>query len=52
MRVETAQPAKTLAPGSDAFEVRELDAFGIADDDVFDLSFSIDEGSDLAIQLV
>ena len=50
--MQTSKTAKTLASGANAFEIRKLDAFCITDDDVFDLSFSVDEGGDLAIQLV
>ena len=52
MRVQTAEAPETFTSGANAFEIGELDALCVADDDVFDLTFAVDECGDLTIQLV
>ena len=51
MRMNAAQPAKTLGGNARATEIRHLDGFGVADHDVFYLSFTVDQNADLSARL-
>jgi hypothetical protein len=46
------QPAKTVLRNAGAPEIGHLDALGVADHDVFDLSFAVKKNADLASRLV
>jgi hypothetical protein len=52
MCVKAPQAPETFATGAHTFEIGELDTFRVADNDVFDLTFSVYERCDLAIQFV
>ena len=47
MCVYAAEAAEPARGDADAFEIRKLDAFIIADHDVLNVALAIDEGADL-----
>ena len=47
MRVNTAQPAKTVLRHAGATEIGHFDLLGIADHHIFDLTFAVNENTDL-----
>ena len=47
-----AQATKTVCGDARALQVRQFYAPGIADDDVFDIAFAVNESSYLATRLV
>ena len=48
MRVYAAKPAKAVGGDARAAQVGEFDATSVADDDVFDVTFAVNQDSDLA----
>jgi hypothetical protein len=51
VRVHQAQPTKPATPGAQATDFREVDARGVADEDVLDLAAPVDQDAHLALDL-
>jgi hypothetical protein len=51
MRMHAAQAAKTVCRDARAFQIRQLNSPRIADDDIFDVAFAVNQRADLSPRL-
>ena len=52
MRVNAAQTTKSAFAGARTFKIRHLDLLGVADHNVFDVTFAVKQNADLPIYFV
>jgi hypothetical protein len=52
MRVNAAKPAKPVCRNARPAKIRHLDLFRCSDDDVFDLTFAVQENANLSVCIV